>query len=281
MAKGKKLIEEAAEALGVKSKRAAKANATKAAKKTAADKAADAVKAKGRVSTAKVADFIEKHGEKAAAKNFSKMQVSRAKKRVAQNKRAAINKSVSDPIKTPTGTRRARKRPVAEQSKSSMREELIEGARKRPQNATTTVIGATPGRPRARVNPKKFRAARKETERREPASEFESRLNREALQGGVENLGQRGRGINEGPKDTGYTREQVSDEMREQTISRKEMEQEEGRKRLEREADRILSKGKTKKKYGGKISKKSSGGSVKSHRGMGKALRGGRTPKFR
>ena len=235
-----------------------KATTTTNAKVKAAATDADKIKGKGKqVSTKEGAAFFKKHGEKLTFKNFSARQAKSFMKAAKVERIKQVNKVEGSPVKTPTGTKRARKSPVKEQSKESIREETRKGMRKRPEAAMTTVIGkgASSG-----VKPTRqaLKAAQKESERREPKSEFMSRLSQMERAGGVETP----RNFST-PKDPKATPDQIRDAMR-------------GKINLEpEEMDNLSAEDLIKVYESGRTNQKRSGGMVgcgKATKGYGKAI---------
>ena len=239
-------------------KKSQKAKATTTAKVQAAAADADKIKGNGKqVSTKEGASFFKKHGEKLTFKNFSARQAKSFMKAAKVEKIKQVNKVEGAPIQTPTGTKYKRKKPVKEQSKENIREETRKGMRKRPEAAMTTVIGkgASSG-----VKPTRqaLKAAQKESERREPKSEFMSRLSQMERAGGVETP----RNFST-PKDPKATPDQIRDAMR-------------GKINLEpEEMDNLSAEDLIKVYESGRTNQKKSGGMVgcgKAKKGYGKAI---------
>ena len=235
-----------------------KAKTTTDAKVQAAAADAEKIKGKGKqVSTTDGALFFKNHGEKLTFKNFTPRQAKAFMEAVKVEKIKQVNKIEGSPIKTPTGTKYKRKAPVKEQSKESIREETRRGMRKRPEGAMTTVIGEGAS---SDVKPTRqaLKAAKKESERREPKSEFMSRLSQMASSGGVEMP----RNFSK-PKDPKATPDQIRDAMR-------------GKINLEpEEMDNLSAEDLIKVYEAGRTNQKNSGGMVghgKSLKGYGKAL---------
>jgi len=246
-------------------KKSQKAKATTTAKVQAAAADADKIKGKGKqVSTKEGAAFFKKHGEKLTFKNFSPRQAKSFMKAAKVEKIKQVNKVEGAPIQTPTGTKYKRKKPVKEQSKENIREETRKGRVKRaaayassPEGAPTIVIGkgASSG-----VKPTRqaLKAAQKESERREPKSEFMSRLSQMERAGGVETP----RNFST-PKDPKATPDQIRDAMR-------------GKINLEpEEMDNLSAEDLIKVYESGRTNQKKSGGMVgcgKATKGYGKAM---------
>tara|TARA_R110000737_G_scaffold351076_2_gene392103 strand:- start:150 stop:938 length:789 start_codon:yes stop_codon:yes gene_type:complete len=255
---GRKLLQSGIKALKKGITKSQKASKTTSAKVTAASKEADKIKSKSKqVSTKDGAAFFNKHGEKLTFKNFSSRQAKTFMKAAKVTKIKSINKAVSEPIKTPLGTKYKRRKPVKEQSKESIRKETSKGLRNRPENDMTTILGKRESSG-IKPDPKKLALAKKQSNIREPKSEFESRLNQTATAGGVEIPRKFST-----PKDPKATTDQIRAAMR-------------GDINLEPEvmdnlsADdliKVYEAGRaTKKSYGGKI------GSGKTKKGYGKAF---------
>ena len=242
-----------------------KAKTTTDVKVQAAAADAEKIKGKGKqVSTTDGALFFKNHGEKLTFKNFTPRQAKAFMKAAKVEKIKQVNKIEGAPIKTPTGTKYKRKNPVKEQSKESIREETRKGRVKRaaeyassPEGAPTTVIGEGAS---SDVKPTRqaLKAAKKESERREPKSEFMSRLSQMASSGGVEMP----RNFSK-PKDPKATPDQIRDAMR-------------GKINLEpEEMDNLSAEDLIKVYEAGRTNQKNSGGMVghgKSLKGYGKAL---------
>ena len=248
---GKKIITEGLK----KSERAA---ATTSSKVSDALKDAEQIKSKSKqVSTKDGVAFFNKHGEKLTFKNFTPRQAKVFMQASRLDKIKKIDKVEGAPIKTPTGIKYKRSKPVVEESKEQIREETRRGMRNRPDEAMTTVIGKGAS---SDVKPtrKALKAAKQESERREPKSEFMSRLSQMETAGGVETP----RNFST-PKDPKATPDQIRDAMR-------------GKINLEpEEMDNLSAEDLIKVYEAGRTNQKNSGGMVghgKSLKGYGKAL---------
>ena len=204
----------------------------------------------GRIKTEDVKKFYDKFGERETFKYFGPTRAKNAMKLSEQDKR----KKVTAPIKTPTGTTRARKASPKDKTKAEITRETQIGRRRRPEDSMTTIVGKGVGTG-AKPDPKRLKAAKRQSEIREPKAEFSSRLMKEATQGGVE-VPRRF----SPPKDPKMTRDQIKDAMK-SGINPEDMSAE--------DLIKIYESGNTAKKYmGGSIR-----GAGKATRGFGKALK--------
>jgi hypothetical protein len=177
---------------------------------------------------AKLGPALRKAGEKGVGRKM-KAAGQHILKGEAKAKKQAV-KDAAKPIKTPTGTKYKRAAPKKEKSKAQLTSETQAARRKRKPmdegGRGTTVVGE--GVKGSRKKNPKFKSAlhaRRAAKKKhnETEAEFNSRMSKEARGGGVSDDSQgRGRGINEGPKDTGYAREQASDLMRGRGSAKKE-----------------------------------------------------------
>ena len=196
---------------------------------------------------------IQKHFEKFGERSTFKFFGNRAKtplKKSKENKR----KEISAPIRTPTGTTRARKAAPKDKPKAQIRSETSRGMRERPEKSFTTVLGSS-AKTGARPDPKRMKEAKRQSNLREPKSEFDSRMGKTSAQGGVEIPARFSTA-----KDPKMTRDQISEAMKSGT-NPESLTAEDLMKAFE--------KGNTAKKYmGGTIR-----GGGKAIRGFGKALK--------
>jgi hypothetical protein len=204
----------------------------------------------GSIKTEDVKKFYDKFGERETFKYFGPARAKRAMKASEQDKR----KKVTAPIKTPTGTTRARKASPKDKTKAEITRETQQGRRRRPEDSMTTIVGKGVGTG-AKPDPKRLKAAKRQSEIREPKSEFMGRMSRESTQGGVELPARFAP-----PKKPDMTIDQMYDAMKSGTNPEKG------------EAEdliKIYESGNTAKKYmGGSIR-----GAGKATRGFGKALK--------
>jgi|TARA_R110000782_G_scaffold56354_1_gene118177 hypothetical protein len=197
-----------------------------------------------------VKKFFNEFGERETFKYFGP---SRAKRAMKESK-AAKKKEASAPIRTPTGTTRARKAAPKDKPKAQIRSETRQGMRERPQESFTTVLGSS-AKTGARPDPKGMKEAKRQSNLREPKSEFDSRMGKTSAQGGVEIPARFSTA-----KDPKMTRDQISEAMKSGT-NPESLTAEDLMKAFE--------KGNTSKKYmGGTIR-----GGGKAIRGFGKALK--------
>tara|TARA_R110002012_G_scaffold5996_6_gene27501 strand:+ start:502 stop:1239 length:738 start_codon:yes stop_codon:yes gene_type:complete len=197
-----------------------------------------------------VKKFFNEFGERETFKYFGPARAKRAMKASKADKK----KDALAPIRTPTGTTRARKAAPKDKPKAQIRSETSRGMRERPEKSFTTVLGSS-AKTGARPDPKRMKEAKRQSNLREPKSEFESRLGKTASQGGVE-IPQRFSPA----KDPRMTRDQIKDAMKSGT-NPESLTAEDLMKAFE--------KGNTAKKYmGGTIR-----GGGKAVRGFGKALK--------
>lgn len=225
------------------------------------ERRAKEVVSSGRANSEAGAKFFKEFGERETFKYFGPQRAKAFMKKARQlnaEEKAKIIAGKPKPIVTPLGKTKARK-VIKEKSKAESRAELQKGMRKRPEEATTTVIGQQkgygPSSSGVKPTRKALKAAKKESEKREPQKEFIRRIGREAEQGGVEiprNFSK--------PRDPGATPDQIRDAMR-------------GKIKLTDEQMENVSAEDLIKIYeaGGNTAKKYKGGSI---RGAGKASRG-------
>ena len=210
--------------------------------------------------------FAGSKGKSEAIKKYGDEAVKDAKKQMQRDAREAYkkkerakkkaDKADSAPLKTPTGTRKARK-VSPKTSKAEARKELGKGMRGRPEDAETTVMGS---RERGKVVKKEGmtrKKARDEISKKdnETGEEFMRRMSRVAEQTGVGT----GRKFSDG--DPGYAPEQIQDMMRGDYPSPEETTKD--------VLEMMESIGRRKK--GGKVAKKKSSSKP---RGVGMALHG-------
>ncbi len=152
-------------------------------------------------------EAVKKYGDEAV--KDAKKQMQRDAREAYKKKERAKKKAASAPLKTPTGTRKARK--VSPKTpKAKQRENLQKAMRERPEDAETTVMGS---RERGKVVKKEGMTRKRarddiSEQENETGEEFMRRMGREAEQTGVGT----GRRFSDG--DPGYAREQIQDMMR-------------------------------------------------------------------
>ena len=219
--------------------------------------------------TAKIAreiiKFAGSKGKGEAVKKYGEEAVKDAKKQMQRDAREAYKKkerakkkaakAASAPLKTPTGTRKARK--ISPKTpKAKQRENLQKAMRERPEDAETMVIGS---RERGKVVKKEGMTRKRardmiSKQENETGEEFMRRMGREAEQTGV------GTGRRFSEDDPGYAREQIQDMMRGDYPSGEE---------TTKDVLEMMGESIGGRKKGGKVAKKSS----RPH-GVGMALRG-------
>jgi hypothetical protein len=158
-----------------------------------------------------VKKFAGQEGRAAAVKKYGSRRVNDAMKKMEK---------AADKVKATKAKAKAKEKPkkIKEKkkgpSKASQSESLRKSMRKRPEDSMTTEIGVQrrkDDRPKIKVSKKKKRAAQKKSEAIESYGEFDSRMNKQARQGGGEtgggnpNIGLK--------KDTGFTRDQAAEGM--------------------------------------------------------------------
>lgn len=225
------------------------------------ERRAKAVVSSGRANSEEGAKFFQEFGERETFKYFGPQRAKAFMKKARQldaEEKADIIAGKPKPIVTPLGKTKARK-VIKEKSKAESRAELEREMKKRPEEATTTVIGQQegygPSSSGVKPTRKALKAAQKESEKRDPLKDFIRREARDAAQGGVEPP----RNFSE-PRDLGATPDQIRD-----AIS--------GKIKLTGEQLKDVSGDVLNKIYeaGGYDIKKYKGGSI---RGVGKASRG-------
>lgn len=205
--------------------------------------------------------FAAKLGKEAAKKKYGNDAVREAGQQMKRDAKVrAAKKAAEKPKKTPKKEDIPRKR-----TKKEIRDDLVQGMRKRPDDEMTTVYGSL-----ERGTKKPGEMTRKQArdviskQEGESGDEFMSRMSRQAEQMGVGT----GRRFSEG--DPGYAREQIDDMMRGRYRSAEDTPEEPADlvDMLKQLKESGLGDG---RKKGGLVAKKKK---ASGPRGVGKALRG-------
>jgi len=208
--------------------------------------------------------FAAKQGKEAAKKKYGNDAVREASQQMKRDAKVrAAEKAKKEANKKAKEVKEESVPP--KKTKQEMRNELVQGMRNRPEEATTSIYGS---RERGEVKPGSMtrKQARDAISKQEGESgdEFMSRISRQAEQMGVGT----GRRFSEG--DPGYAREQINDMMRGRYRSAEDT--------LEEPADLVDMLKQLKesglgggRKKGGLVSKKKK---ASGPRGVGAALRG-------
>ena len=211
--------------------------------------------------------FAGSKGKSEAVKKYGDEAVKDAKKQMQRDAREAYkkkerakkkaDKADSAPLKTPTGTRKARK--ISPKTpKAKQRENLQKAMRERPEDAETTVMGS---RERGEVVNKEDMTRKKardaiSKQENETGDEFMRRMSRVAEQTGVGT----GRKFSDG--DPNYARNQIQEMMRGDYSSPE---------KTTEDVFEMMEKSIGPRKKGGKVAKKKSSSKP---RGVGMALHG-------